>query len=268
MVPTRMQIDLTIRATYLGPLRPQTTYTAEEWTTADTVPMGEAIAKYQFDYAEVDNATQNPGTIPSVDESGTNVGAGSGVARADALTYAINHVIPTGSGDSGKRPATKTKYNKDNRNANMIIVDGKSIFDYVDCSSLVVRSYIAVGAAKGMGWNSGTWTGDMVKQAQNPATFPGQVRECSFENLTNWAQKGDLLLRPAGYNGKKDGHVSFFGETVGNTFTNFAAHSSGSTPQVGWGQGNTASANYKYILRPEPTGWTSQVNNTGHNPPL
>ena len=132
-----------MRATYLGPLRPQTTYTAEEWTTADTIPLGEALVDYQFTYEQVASSKEaedenDDGWIPSVDESEGNVAAGSKSARAAALVYAINHTIQTQEGDEGKNPVDKTKYDRTNRMSKMITVDGKEVFDYVDCSSLVV----------------------------------------------------------------------------------------------------------------------------------
>ena len=119
-----------------------------------------------------------------------------------------------------------------------------------------------------MGWTSSTSTVKMCEQAAHPDTFPGIVMPFTIDNINNWAESGDLLLRPEGHNGNKSGHVAFFSERVGNGYLQFAAHGHGETPQVGWGQNNSASGSYKYIIRPNPTGWTSQVANTGSTTPL
>ena len=253
MVPTRMQIDLTIRATYLGPLKPQTAYVAEQFTVADTIPLGEGIAQYQFTYSETEELIVNSDAADptaTIDYAVGNIQAGSKAAREAALDYAKSHTVEG-----------VTQYDADKRMNNMI----DNHWSYVDCSSLVSRSYEAVGAAKGMGWVEGTDTKDMMKQVEaNPTTFRGRIKswqDSLYADMhgdeANKPLRGDILLRK--------GHVAFFQEISGNNLVVFEAASKGSNPQVGtikYGKTGNDASKWQYVLRPEPTGLPTQVGNT------
>ena len=125
MVPTRMQIDLTVRATYLGPLRAAGIYVAEEFQTANTVQIGGALADktYVFDDEIVESTTVDKdgnqhSTVSVIDEAWNNMSISSLGAREKALQYAIDHVVETDV-DGNAGPGV-TKYDKDKRNNAMV----------------------------------------------------------------------------------------------------------------------------------------------------
>lgn len=252
MVPTRMQIDLTIRATYLGPLRPVGEYTAEEFQAADIIPLGDGLPTTQLTTEEVefDIAKVLNGGISSnsaLGESITQVVNSSSNARRAALQYAIDHTTPTTGGSTG----SGTKYSLARRESEM--VGGK--FDYVDCSSLIVRSYRGIGAGPAMGWGTSGWcqsTHGMMDRV-DAKTFPGVVFSWeAAKAFPESLQPGDILIRR--------GHVGFFvALSPAGGYMLFDASSASSTPQVGLRPKSWSNSNWTHVLRPAPTGWTSQV---------
>jgi hypothetical protein len=250
-----MQIDLTIRATYLGPLKPETQYVAEEFKTADTIPLGAGLTMYQFTNENIIAEASKEGSyagksVENISNSGAN-------ARTAALQYAISHCrnAPKNSNASGV-----TKYdNGSRRTAKMV----NGIFEYVDCSSIVVQSYQLIGAGSGMGWGaygSGVTSSHGIMDSVDRGTFKGKVMKWTEAINTNKVEPGDILIRR--------GHMGFFMSRVGNTYQLFDAASHSSDPQVGQRSRGVQGQNWTHVLRPEPSGWVSQVANTGRNPPL
>lgn len=240
MVPTRMQIDLTIRATYMGPLRPEGTYKAEEFVVQDTVPLGAALPQTKFTTVEVEIISRGlPEGLDDLPDLGFgNVGTSGGNIRQQALAYAQSHVAPS------------TDYSLFQRDAPMAL----GMFTAVDCSSLVARSYRGIGAGTAMGWGEDPdWSPSThtFMASVNNNTFKGQVFPWSpafYNNLS----PGDILLRV--------GHVGFFVSKDSDTsYTLFDAASSTSTPQVGARSRTFAGSDWTHVLRPNPPGWVAQV---------
>ncbi len=267
MVPTRMLIDLTIRATYLGPLKPEVMYVAEEFKTADTIPLGEGLAAYQYTNLEVDtdlNARANgeEGSYSSVGESASNIANSGANARTSALQYAISH---SRNAAKNSTAAGVTKY--DNGSLRTSAMKG-DIFDYVDCSSLVVQCYQKIGAGPGMGWgNYGTWphsTHGIMDTVDNN-TFKGKVFK--WGDAVNAAESGGLGMLQTGDLLIRRGHMGFFVSGNASQYTLFDAASKTSEPQVGQRSRSMKGEKWTHVLRPEPSGWVAQVANTGGNGP-
>ncbi len=255
MVPTRMLIDLTIRATYLGPLKPETMYVAEEFKTADTIPIGQGLDAYQFTNLQVDTELgSESGATGAVGESAANISNSGANARLSALQYAITH---SRNAPKNSLAAGVTKYDNGSLRMAPMVND---IFDYVDCSSLVVQSYQKIGAGPGMGWgNFGSWaisTHGIMDTVDN-GSFKGKVMTWKGAVENNLFQQGDLLIRR--------GHIGFYVSHQGNQYTLFDAASKTSEPQVGQRTRSMNNEKWTHVLRPEPAGWTSQVANTGGN---
>lgn len=285
MVPTRMQIDLTIRATYLGPLRPTGTYTAEEYKVTDAVPLGAALPQTSVTYTESDAGLSriyeqaerfsNGDLLAYAQQYGEQAGftdisgsVGTSLshlttagrnAREAALNFALSSVVEG-----------VTQYNSawDKRGAPMIDYGGKRIFDMVDCSSLVTRCYMNIGAGHAMGWGqdrANSPSTETIMGQINAGTFPGEVIPWSaVVSNPDILKPGDIGFRRR--NGK--GHIGFVVEKTSNSaYTLLDAASQSSNPQVGLRTGRgIANATWTHLLRPNPSNWTSQAGNS--NEPL
>lgn len=247
MTPTRMTIDLTIRATYIGPVKDMQPYQAEVFAAETSIPIDEIK---QPDYiinfngltlAEGEYNGQFPaGTAPS--GNAANYGAQAGLAatnnsqaRKAALDYAYANVIQG-----------TTRYAYDGSG-----LGRTNLPTSAECSGLVTKCYKATGSADAVGWGSYPGTAQMLsilrQRPQNFDTFPIQ-----YANNGNCAY-GDILL--------KNGHVRFFVRYSGTKLVVFDAASRTSSPQVGERQINPLGNEYQ-VIRPKPLGSDMSYNAT------
>ena len=244
MTPTRMRIQLTMRAVYLGPIKEMTEYKAEEFPPEASVPFSEYAERASF--INVTDLVINA-AMPVVDPNnpasyqnaayGTQAAFasthGSGV-RAQALDWARG-IIQEGVTRYSGADTGSARYN---------------LPASADCSGLVVASYKAIGKADEI-FGGG---------------YPGTHAIISHWESTGWKnavkipadqmQYGDIIIKP--------GHVRFFVEYSGGGIKCVEAASSRATPQVGLRDASLPSSPY-FAVRPMPVG--ADMNYNAQNNP-
>lgn len=245
MVPTRMQVDLTIRANYLGPVRDMTEYRAEEFAAEASVPLDEVKRPdYIFNMQGVIDAVQDAlanlpfiggGSTPSGPSADYGAqrqfaGSSNAQARAAALDWAKANVVP-GS----------TRYEGAGSGPNRYNLPSSA-----DCSGLVAAAYKGIGLADEMGWSSYPGTHSIISQLNSNGWKNAQ--RLSYDDIfAKRCQYGDLLIRP--------GHIRFFDSYTGSGsgMNVFDAASKTSSPQVGGRVINSLTRDY-FVIRPMPLG--------------
>ena len=214
MTPTRMAISLTIRATYIGPVKDMVEYRAEQFAAESAIPfglespsedirtMGELLAQRVEASEGVSNNYSAQTAL--VDNPNNNL-------RLNALNWAIANV-----------KEGVTRYTKgDTGSARW------NLPHTADCSGLVTEAYIRTGQNVKAIFGADGHT-DTKSMMAHFAKRPSSVRIVSHADLLkpNILQKGDLLCR--------NGHVVFFvGYAAGNKFRILGAESKRANPQVG-----------------------------------
>lgn len=279
MTPTRMTIDLTMRVIYMGPMRDQVEYKAEQLANEVRIPIDEVktdILPWSWIDHEEDTKSwwkkleswdlgENLEGIAGGISAGLSAGeslvnsiiGSSGDANNDvrrrALAWAELTVVPGGTGQVRDDPGWTNYFGADSGTGRYNLPHS------ADCSGLVTQAYIATGRANAqiMGWIDHPGTATIIALAKaNKATclfkeldsIPWQYRQ-DVSMLGQTLQYGDILIR--------DGHVVFFKqyEPTG-ALTIFAAQSAKSIPEVG--KHTFTKGSYKwYLLRPTPVGSTS-----------
>ena len=260
MVPTRMRIQLTMRAVYMGPIRDMTEYKAEQFQSEVGIPIDEilvrdtiwnmdqlvgarAAAKEALD--TIENMVQdlftggggggggNP-AVGNVIEQGAAAATQNSAARASALNWAKSHVVEN-----------VTRYDANNR---------VNLPHSADCSGLVCSAYRGVGMAEAMQWhdNPGTY---VMGHRLNSSNWKNATRIDAAAVAAGQLQYGDLVLRPG-----QPGHVRFFDSYEGNQMWVFDAASPNIRPQVGRRKiSRQLEAGY-FGVRPRPLGQDMSVN--------
>ena len=273
MVPTRMQIDLTMRVTYFGPLKDMTPYVKEEAVTAATIPLTDIEDTYNISVEDIlavqeqvrtwitgvvtklglnpdgSTSTTDTSSTPAPGATGTSAGTpnatfGSLLINGQILDYAEAQVA-----------AHHTTYKYANRT-----------WDQADCSGLVWRAFMDKGYASSiMGWSaSGSDTKDMWDKITNGtskgavlfsvdgAKDQGTRRAANLPYLSR-LMRGDLLFRINAKENKK-GHVSWFDSWDGTPGESTAKIYASMSPDLGVGFSNpTASyiaSDYTAAFRP------------------
>ena len=192
MVPTRMVINLTMLATYFGPVKDQVEYSEPNFVQEDTVPVQKAIDQ-NYSFGDIEAAAAGNATADAA-TGYTGQVAQSGDAnqkiRIDAMNWALNHIVQGGPGAGlYYGGGFWTDYTSDN-NART------SLPRAADCSGLVTKSYnnpdVNMGAT--LKWTGYPGTTQMAQIARaNPSLF-------TLIPVANsaWQSKllpGDLALR-------------------------------------------------------------------------
>jgi hypothetical protein len=225
MVPTRMQIDLTMRVTYFGPLKDMTPYVKEEATTAATIPYSDIEETYHIDIADlvaakdrfIEAITEKLGGGDEVDVEGhynpatgpvaqdiiddlTNAHAGSLEINAAILDYTKEKVASNGT---TYRFAQRSWYE-------------------ADCSGLVWIAFSDMGHLGTMKWDQAYSVVEMWRKVvQSPGGSNGVVlfqvdgqklaadRKKAQRAYVKALSKGDLLFRVNAVGHATD-HIAWF----------------------------------------------------------
>ena len=242
MVPTRMEISLTMRVTYFGPLKDMTPYVKDEAVTAATIPFTEIADTYQISVDDLiafkgqlaQFATDIVNNIKNGDlTGGIGSSVGDGTPPFQDPTDWLDPSIPSGTSGAVANTA------KGSAEINGLIVDyaeqmvkdsgtkyvhNTHTWQQADCSGLVYRAFMDTGHADVMGWKSPTFgigtsdmwyfithglsKGDILFQVdgQRPQTERYKVIKAGLPLL----QKGDLLFRINMKERPDSGHVAWF----------------------------------------------------------
>lgn len=247
MVPTRMQIDLTIRASYLGPVRDMTEYKAEQFAAEASIPLDEVNRPdYIFNMQGVIDAVET--TLRSL----TGFGVGD---PTDAANYGDQQNLAVGGNADGRKAALdwarahvipgSTRYN----------ANGASRYNLptsADCSGLITEAYKQVGLATGMNWNDHPGTAVIISRLQSNG-YKNAIRYSYNDIYSGKLQYGDIIIR--------NGHVRFFmSYQGGNAIQVFDAASVSSNPQVGPRTLNSKLTTDYFAFRPMPLGQDMSYN--------
>jgi hypothetical protein len=223
MVPTRMQVDLTMRVTYFGPLRDMTPYVKEEAVTAASIPYSDIEETYHIDINDLIAArdkiaswvtdhlggdgddddpplTGDAGPIAKdVIDQLTNAHAGSLEINASILDYTKQKVEANG-----------TTYRFAQRS-----------WWEADCSGLVWIAFSDMGYLGTMKWEQAYSVDAMWKKVKESSGSSGVVlfevdgqktaidRSKAQRAYINVLRKGDLLFRVNAIGHKTD-HIAWF----------------------------------------------------------
>lgn len=227
MVPTRMEIQLSMRVTYFGPLRDMTPYVKEEAVTAASIPYSDIEDTYHIDINDL-------------------------IAAKDRIIADISEKLGTSDGDSGGTGATVTgdagPIAKDvidqltNAHAGSLEINA-AILEYTkgkvaangteyrfaqrswfeaDCSGLVWIAFKEMGHLGTMKWDKAFSVVEMWRKVkQNPGGSNGVVlfevdghktaidRSKAQRAYINVLRKGDLLFRVDALGHPTD-HIAWF----------------------------------------------------------
>jgi len=269
MVPTRMQIDLTMRVSYFGPLRDMTPYVKDEAVTAATIPYSDITETYNISVDDFIAAREElikwvtdtvggliagtgaaptlPGgvTIPGADQGGENAHLGSLEINAQIVEYAKTQIA-----------ANHTQY-----------VANSNTWAAADCSGLVWRAFTDKGfAVPVMGWGtSGSSTADMWDKIKNGTSkgvvlfeVPGSKsqadRKKALSPYIGNLKKGDLMYRIDAKERPTPGHVAWFDHWDGDPGTSTPWITASHSPTHGVGMVATSVSsileNYTGFFRP------------------
>lgn len=244
MTPTRMRIQLTILASYFGPVKDMVEYHAEQLLDEEKIPIDDIKSSvFQITWMEIQRDSDQFSGIPGGSAS-DNVNYGGQVGQAndanhkirlDALQWARNNTIQGGPGAKNHMDSGWTNYNNAGTNRH-------NLPQSADCSGLVTQSYIAIGQGKTMGWQSRPGTGWIMSNMKKETAV--YVPLSQFNWQTDLLE-GDILIR--------DGHVGFFVRYSGTNCVIFDAASSTSSPEVGERTVNGHSK-FTHLIRPTPLG--------------
>ena len=264
MVPTRMQIDLTMRAIYFGPVKDMVEYMPEQFQAMEQIPIGEALGVAEITTNDVQDGAQSlldaisgifsGGGGGGVPAGGSAFGAGTsdpaGIAgqlpaandanhkaRLDALKWAVTNVTQGGPGEGAW-----TDYMGADSGANRYNLPHSA-----DCSGLVTEAYLKTGNPLiGMAGHPGT--GQILPTALKASD------KCFCKPLSSLQPSdllpGDVLIR--------DGHIGFCKSVSGDQVEVFDASSSRGNPEVG-SRTKKYPAGFTHVIRPTPFGATASV---------
>jgi len=255
MTPTRMTIQLQMRAVYIGPVKDMTEYRKEELQAEAAIPFDEGRLASPISW--LGNEVSTVEAIRSFRDSITDTGTvgdaartigiandGNHAIRLAAMQWAIDHVVQGGPSGKDVDDAPWTDYLNDGGRGRWNLPSS------ADCSGLVSEAYIKTGQGTALGWNSHPSTDDMIRIARNnSAKFQLLPLTGAFGELLS----GDILLR--------SGHVAFYVGKEGNQNVIFDASSAKSIPEVGR-RTNSLPGKFTYILRPTPLGSLSAASTT------
>ena len=239
MTPVRMRIQLTILASYFGPVRDMVQYRKEELPAEQAISLEEEyVDPFNFTWINVqDDSTGDGDGSTEFDEQIGEANDGNHKIRLDALKWAINHVVAGGPGDGAYYGSgTHTDYTGEYAGAGRHALPRGA-----DCSGLVTEAYIQVGHGGTMGWEGHPGTSTIMSTIRSEVCIYKPLGEIGLVGLL----PGDILIR--------DGHVGFLVSTAGGNITVFDASSSQVTPEVGsrlkegWGS-------FTHLIRPTPLG--------------
>jgi len=228
MVPTRMQIDLTMRVTYFGPLKDMTPYVKEEAVTAATIPYSEIEETYHLSVEQIliwqAQVIEWIGGLVS-----GAVGGGGGGSEEVPVAGDVSPAIIAGQRLANQSSRTINegilKYAKDQVAANGTkYLHGSSTWKAADCSGLVYRAFADLNyAAPTMKWSgqtacAGMW--EKIKAGGNTGS-KGKIlfeadgskspaeRAKAIRPYLGLLAKGDLLYR-INARERDSNHVSWF----------------------------------------------------------
>jgi len=264
MTPTRMTINLQMRAVYLGPVKDMVEYKKELLQAEAAIPYGEGPVASLTSFLDnelvnidaIANIAQSIGGFLGLGGGGPDVVATGAVAtaaralgtandgnhqiRLNALQYAYAHTQQGGPGTTDTDPWTD--YTGANAGSNRWNLPAGA-----DCSGLVTECYIKTGQGAALGWNSHPSTHEMINIAQrNQAKFSMIPLASSLSQLL----PGDILLRA--------GHVAFYVGKQGSQYRIFDASGPRASPEVGE-RTTSLPGKFVYLLRPTPLGSTSSM---------
>jgi hypothetical protein len=230
MRPIRMTISISMKAFYIGPVRPEFDFAVakEEGTFTATIPYDESI-KYSVTTEEVKTATlklnsEDPNFLKSIgiDTSSVTSGVGSAYQQVTAIsdiTSAPNVLIRT---TALQTAMSLGEYDDSARISNPIPYDQiRPVPDDphrgIDCSGLVYWAYknSAAGggalAAIGMSDDGACYTGSLIEASKRLGTLvagPEGSGVPAFDEgfLNSQVQPGDLLI--------SNEHVAFVQEVI------------------------------------------------------
>jgi hypothetical protein len=250
MTPTRMTIQLHMRAVYMGPVKDQVEYKKEEFAAEASIPIDEIKSplfswngndQSAFDLLKLTNEAPSA-DIKVLAQQFAQAKDENHALRLTAMQYAIDHVVQGGPGDG-----TWTDYEgASSGSARWALPDS------ADCSGLVTESYIKVGLGSVMKWNGHPGTAVIMQLAQQNPNLQAFQRLQDFD----WKSEllpGDILIR--------QGHVGFFVAYQGTGCVIFDAAGPNANPEVG--QRNVSGhSTFTHMLRPTPHGSLSAASQT------
>lgn len=244
MTPTRMRIQLTMRAVYLGPIREMTDYKAEEFPPEASIPFDEyqnrtsflTVQELDINLAAAVMAAVTGAIVGAVGQAVYNAQSGlasaaGGNMRAQALNWAKANI-----------QEGVTKYN-DNGSAR------HNLPASADCSGLVEQAYQAIGQqATIFGGTDYPGTKEIIRRWESNGYK--NVQRVPGDQL----QYGDLIIKP--------GHIRFFDsyrEGGGIKCVEAASSHPESGVQVGLRNAPAVSSPY-FAVRPMPVGGDMNYN--------
>jgi len=284
MVPTRMQIDLTMRVTYFGPMKDMVAYAREEQNVTSTVHWREDMGlQLNITDEQVKAWKQNStdwisglGANSNASDAQTSLndqGASSGAASGDLMSKIVAFAIQKG---------------KDNNLTYGGIQHRMNLWKQSDCSSFVwaAFAYYDSGYSSKMGWANPPMNGG---QAPDTSAMLNQFRGNQPHALKLWDvdkgasasqrstqiqaginahpfQVGDLIFREKGLNGRDVGHVAFYNGSSGsniNLCDNGGPYGAPFSPARPTAL-SYIYANYNACYRPMPLGTDMQANAGGN----
>jgi len=248
MTPTRMTIQLRMRAVYMGPAKDMVEYKKEEFQAEAAIPL-DSVKATSYSWNDNDenalDVLKNSNNA-NIQEIGESLAQQFGQAndqnhamRLQALQWAMDNVQQGGPGAYHALDSGWTNYTgADSGTMRYGIPIG------ADCSGLVTHAYIKVGLGDRVKWSGHPGTAVMIDIAlKNRGLFL-----YSELNTFDWQHDllpGDILIR--------QGHVGFFVKYSGTNCIIFDAASSTSKPEVGQ-RTVTGHGSFTHLLRPTPHG--------------
>lgn len=243
MVPTRMQIDLTMRVIYFGPMKDMTAYVKETDVTAATVPNDAFTSPVTI--TQDDLARWNADLTAKVSEAANTIGGVGGPANA---ATPVNY--PTGT------PPATMNISDSSIALNKSVMDAAkakvalnhtvykkppySPWASLDCSGLVYTAFKDAGKLDQMGWSSLGGGVSAANLAHAYAAKLGSValapyatmaiivfcppglskdqRKTFWDAHSPYLAPGDLLFRVDAVEREED-HVAFFSHWENATIT-------------------------------------------------
>ena len=242
MVPTRMQIDLTMRVTYFGPMKDMTTYPADEAVVAESVPWTAIQSPFEMTQADIEAGKdlfleQMKANMLTEDQLQTILKAAEdagllpeGTAARQAASADANMPINEAVVDFALSMCTDgdgpPKYANDNANRH-------KLWTWADCSSFVWGAYAGhtppyntnMGSEMGISFADGTsgkkhipasaTITDLLRKNTIPSkaiftstSTKSAERRKVIEPALPLVAKGDILCRREGQTDDAHGHVA------------------------------------------------------------
>jgi hypothetical protein len=280
MTPTRMTIQLQMRAVYLGPIRDQVEHKPEQLQAEAAISIEDKITLQNATQSWVDNNEDTVDFFKKALALTDPFGTGGPAALASLLgidistTNSTPGLVDTASGGSRQARLAALTWAQNNVNSHTRYdatagLPRHNLPISADCSGLVCEAYNKTGTGRDMHWEY--WPGtDLMMQGAIDHPEKQVYKPFSSFNWRADLEPGDLLIRGKTYN-KAHGHVKFFVRYQGSAGSSpdaiegrklvcFGANGSASNPQVGettW-SGPTGGEQY-YLLRPMPFGDLSSL---------